>query len=126
MVSHKKQELDCFVSYLGGLESFDLRMNFADEVSQAPSSISSAATTTTEPEASIKPGNRLARTRVRLAELTSNAEQSGNQAWHDLPIRNTAYRFARTIEATMDLLSRWATMTNSVYYFTLPFECLSQ
>jgi len=26
----------------------------------------------------------------------------------------------------MDLLSRWTTMANGVYYFTLPFECLSR
>lgn len=124
--SHKKQELDCFAFHLEGVESFNLRANFADDVSRAPSSLSSVTATAAEPDTSAGPGIRLIQTRVRLAELTSNAEKSGIQAWHDLPIRIATYRLAKTIETTMDLLSRWTTMASGVYYFTLPFECLSQ
>lgn len=121
---HKKQELDCFAFHLEGVESFNLRTTFADDASPAPSGLSPATTTAAEPDASVGPGIRLIQTRIRLAELTSNAERCGNKAWQNLPIRDAAYKLANTIEKTMDLLSRWTSMTNGVCYFELPFECL--
>lgn len=124
--SHKKQELDCFAFHLGGVESFNLRTNFASGASRVPSSLSSVTTAAAEPDASVGPGMRLIQTRVRLAELTSKTEICENKAWHDLPIRDAAYKLADTIEMTMDLLSRWTSMTDGVCYFSLPFECLSR
>lgn len=124
--SHKKQELDCFAFHLEEVESFNLRTKFAEDISRVPSNLSLATTTATQSDASVGTGNRLVQTRVRLAELTSNVGRCGNKAWHDLPIRNAAYKLANTIEKTMDLLSRWTSMTTGVCYFTVPFECLSR
>lgn len=124
--SHKKQELDCFAFHLEEVDSFDLRAKFAEDISRVPSNLSLATTTAAHSDASVGIGNRLIQTRVRLTELTSNVGRCGNKAWHDLPIRNAAYKLANTIEKTMDLLSRWASMTTGICYFTIPFECLSR
>ncbi|KAJ5820153.1 hypothetical protein N7474_005744 [Penicillium riverlandense] len=110
LISEKQKELDCFAFHVDEIKSFNLR--------SAPLPQNHAPRTTTTSVAS-----KLIRTRIRLAELTSNPHHGINDAWEDLPIRRVTRNLARTIEATMDLLSTWSNNLEKSFDFKITLEC---
>ncbi|KAJ5119743.1 hypothetical protein N7448_010412 [Penicillium atrosanguineum] len=117
ITSHKNQELDCFAFYLEDVRCFGLISSPLDTPDN------SSLTGTGNTEASL--AKRLIETRARLAQLTSCSEDGLSVAWEGMPIRIIAYSLARTIEATMDLMSSWGIDFGKSFEFPLAFECKS-
>ncbi|CAG8001094.1 unnamed protein product [Penicillium salamii] len=114
LTSDKKQELDCFAFHLLNVESFDLV-----PLPDRSANISSPC---------LAPlGNHLAKqliqTRVQLARLTSNSNQSMNVNWDNMPIRRVSRNLVKAIESTMDLLSDWGADFGTNFEFRLGFAC---
>lgn len=116
LTSHKQQELDCFAFHLENLDSFDLVPIPGQAASMSLSSIASGID---RPSA-----NQIIQTRVQLARLTSDSNQSLNVNWDDMPIRQVARKLAQAIESTMDLLSSWGVELGTKFSFELAFECV--
>ncbi|KAJ5357569.1 hypothetical protein N7541_004727 [Penicillium brevicompactum] len=115
LTSHKQQELDCFAFHLEDLHSFDLVPLPDQSANTSSASISSQVET---PSA-----KQIVQTRVQLARLTSDSNQSLNVDWDDMPIRQVARKLAQAIESTMDLLSDWGVELGINFSFELGFEC---
>ncbi|KAL4948624.1 hypothetical protein BDW69DRAFT_176101 [Aspergillus filifer] len=119
--SHNQQELDCFVFHLEKVKSFQL---MSSPVHQSVRSRSGSCSTGNS-SPSTRPnglGSRFIQTRTRLAELTSCGRHP-SMNWDDLPIRKVARNLARTIEATMEVVSRWKELPSSTCSFELTFAC---
>lgn len=117
LVSHKKQELDCFAFHLERVESFSL-IN-----SPYPFSPSDGSSFDSLGKSGRSLVEQLIYTRTRLAELTSTPHNGGNLSWDNLPIRIIAQKLAGTINSTMDLLSGWDADFKQSFQFELKFEC---
>ncbi|KAL4796958.1 hypothetical protein BDV19DRAFT_398005 [Aspergillus venezuelensis] len=119
--SHNQQELDCFAFHLEKVKSFQL---MSSPVHQSVRSRSGSCSTgnSTPSSGSNGLGSKLIQTRARLAELTSCGRHP-SMNWDDLPIRKVAYDLARTIEATMEAVSRWKELPSSTCSFELTFAC---
>lgn len=112
LTSHNQQELDCLAFHLENIESFELQSSAANEETTLVSENERPALKT-----------NIIRIRTSLTELTSGTNQLPNLAWNDLPIRRIAQSLARTIEMTMDLLSKWENRQPRFFEFRLPFRC---
>ncbi|KAJ5115954.1 hypothetical protein N7456_000302 [Penicillium angulare] len=110
LVSYKQQELDAFAFYLEGVGSFSL------STPPVPSNVNSNGYVNQSNNSIVQ---RVLRTRARLAELTS---QSDDTSWDDTPIRKMAQSLARTIEMTMDMMSSWGVEFKDNFEFPLAFE----
>ncbi|PYH79726.1 hypothetical protein BO82DRAFT_356148 [Aspergillus uvarum CBS 121591] len=123
LVSHRKQELDCFAFHLEGIRTFELVVN---EVSASPSQAhvnqTSGTGSTNQGAQKHSPGTRAIQTRTRLAQLISEGSHDGMR-WDDLPIRQIACNLAKAITGTMDLFSEWKHITKDTYSFDLRFQC---
>ncbi|OQD77144.1 hypothetical protein PENDEC_c003G06013 [Penicillium decumbens] len=119
MTAHKQQELDCFAFHLEEVESFGLISTSSPDISSDEYSLEQRE----KPEKSL--ARHLVETRTRLAELTSKSNDGSTIAWDDMPIRIVAHRLARTIEATMDLMSSWGTDFGTSFEVPLTYECQS-
>lgn len=117
--AHKQQELDFFAFYLGEVKSFDMISPSSGDISPDDSSLEQ---TDDSDEILAK---HLIQTRIRLAELTSGLDDGSAVAWDDMPTRRIAHNLARTIEATMDLMSSWGIDFGKLFHFPLAFECQS-
>lgn len=111
MTSHKNQELDCFAFHLEGVRCFGL---ISSPLDTSPGSSSLTEPSNTEDTLA----ERLIRTRISLAKLTSRSEYDSNVAWEGMPIRVIAHSLARTIEATMDLMSSWGIDFDNTFGFS--------
>jgi len=119
MTAHKQQELDCFAFHLEEVESFGLISTSSPDISSDEYSLEQRE----KPEKSL--ARHLVETRTRLAELTSKSNDGSTISWDDMPIRIVAHRLARTIEATMDLMSSWGTDFGTSFEVPLTYECQS-
>ncbi|KAL4960756.1 ankyrin repeat domain-containing protein [Aspergillus stella-maris] len=119
--SHNQQELDCFAFHLEKVKSFQL---MSSPVHQSVRSRSGSCSTgnSTPSTGSNRLGSRLIQTRARLAELTSCGRHP-SMNWDDLPIRKVAHDLAKTIETTMEVVSRWKELPGSICSFELTFAC---
>ncbi|KAL4926940.1 ankyrin repeat domain-containing protein [Aspergillus undulatus] len=120
--SHNQQELDCFAFQLEKVKSFRL---MSSPVHQSVRSRSGSCSTDNTSTTSIQYsglGSKLIQTRARLAELTSCGRHP-SMNWDDLPIRRVAHDLARTIEATVEVVSRWKEVPSSTCSFELTFAC---
>ncbi|THC90462.1 hypothetical protein EYZ11_010084 [Aspergillus tanneri] len=126
LTSSKNQELDSFAFFLEDVESFSLISTVASGPLSSQSSSSSPGSSIGSSMQMINPGTQLIQLRTRLAELTSNAGDSPDRAWDNLPIRKVAQNLAQTIETTMDLISSWKDATGDVDSFELSFVCQSR
>ncbi|KAL2800813.1 hypothetical protein BJX66DRAFT_100209 [Aspergillus keveii] len=123
LFSHNQQELDCFAFLLEKVESFRLVSSLVHQTARSRSGSCSTSDTsiiTTQPSGR---GARLIKTRARLAELTSCSGIHQCMNWDDLPIRQVAQDLASTIEATMEVVSRWKELPGSTCSFELSFAC---
>ncbi|KAL3453493.1 hypothetical protein BJX65DRAFT_302395 [Aspergillus insuetus] len=123
LFSHNQQELDCFAFRLEKVESFRLVSSLVHQTARSRSGSCSTSDTsiiTTQPSGR---GARLIKTRARLAELTSCSGIHQCMNWDDLPIRQVAQDLASTIEATMEVVSRWKELPGSTCSFELSFAC---
>ncbi|KAJ5197928.1 uncharacterized protein N7498_007045 [Penicillium cinerascens] len=119
LTAHKQQELDFFAFYLEEVESFDMITPFSGDLSPDDASLEQ----TDDSDKAL--AKHLIQTRIRLAELTSRSDDGSTVAWDDMPIRTVAHNLARTIEATMDLISSWGIDFGKSFDFPLAFECQS-
>lgn len=117
LVSHKKQELDCFAFHLERIKSFSL---INSSLPESPSDESLFDSLAMSGKSIVE---QLIYTRTRLADLTSTSQNGGTLAWDHLPIRIIAQRLAETINSTMDLLSSWDAEFKQRFQFELTFEC---
>ncbi|CAG7929063.1 unnamed protein product [Penicillium olsonii] len=115
LTSDKKQELDCFAFHLENMHSFDL-VPLPDRPANMPSPRFT-------PHVGSPLAKQIIRTRVQLAKLTSNSNQSLNVNWNDMPIRQVARKLAKAIESTMDLMNNWDVEFGTTYEFRLAFKC---
>lgn len=118
MTAYKQQELDCFAFKLENVASFDL----ISESLRDTTSTGSCLDQTRREESMTK---HLIQTRIRLAELTSESDDSSTMPWDNMPIRKVAESLARTIETTMDLMSSWGVEFGKSFKFPLVVECQS-
>lgn len=115
--AHRQQELDCFAFHLEKVESFDMISPSSGDISPDDSSLEQID------DSDEAPAKHLIQTRIRLAELTSRSDDGSTVAWDDMPIRIVAHNLARTIEATMDLMSSWGIDFGKSFDLPLTFEC---
>ena len=117
LTSHKQQELDCFAFHLEDVESFGLLSSPSSDAFPEDSSL----------EQSVGSGEsliqQLIQTRKHLAKLTSRSDDGSTVAWDDMPIRTVAHSLARTIEASMNLMSNWEIDFGESAEFPFSFEC---
>ncbi|KAL4996392.1 hypothetical protein BDV10DRAFT_202423 [Aspergillus recurvatus] len=121
LFSHNQQELDCFAYHLEKVKSFQL---MSSPIHQSVRSRSGSCATNSSSQIPNQPsglGAKLIRTRAKLAELTS-CSRHPSMDWDDLPIRKVARNLARTIEMTMEVVSRWEVSLGSCS-FELTFAC---
>ncbi|OJJ99424.1 hypothetical protein ASPACDRAFT_1902162 [Aspergillus aculeatus ATCC 16872] len=123
LVSHRKQELDCFAFHLEGIRSFELMVN---GVPASPSQVhvnqTFGTSSTTHGAQKHGSGTRAIQTRTRLAQLISEGSHDGMK-WDDLPIRQIACNLAKAITGTMALFSEWKHIIKDTHSFDLLFQC---
>ncbi|KAL4775199.1 hypothetical protein BDW60DRAFT_139089 [Aspergillus nidulans var. acristatus] len=122
LFSLNEQELDCFAYHLGKVKSFQLMSSpvHASVRSRSGSCATSSSSQISNQSAGL--GEKLIRTRAKLAELTSCGRHPSVN-WDDLPIRKVARNLARTIELTMEVVSGWKESPLSSCSFELAFAC---
>ncbi|KAL2846969.1 hypothetical protein BJY01DRAFT_247027 [Aspergillus pseudoustus] len=123
LFSHNQQELDCFAFRLEKVESFRLVSGLVHQTARSRSGSCSTSDTSIISTLPSGRGARLIKTRARLAELTSCSDLHQSMNWDHLPIRQMARDLARTIEMTMEVVSRWRELPGSTCSFELSFAC---
>ncbi|KAL3463062.1 hypothetical protein BJX64DRAFT_132932 [Aspergillus heterothallicus] len=123
LFSHSHQELDCFALRLEKVKSFRLVSSLVHQTARSRSGSCSTSDTSIISTLPSGRGARLIKTRARLAELTSQSDLHQSMDWNDLPIRQVAHDLARTIELTMEVVSRWKEFPVSTCSFELSFVC---
>ncbi|KAL3430484.1 hypothetical protein BDV09DRAFT_178498 [Aspergillus tetrazonus] len=122
LFSLNEQELDCFAYHLERVKSFQLMSSpvHASVRSRSGSCATSSSSQVSNQSSGL--GEKLIRTRAKLAELTSCGRHP-SMDWDDLPIRKVAKNLARTIELTMEVVSGWKESPLSSCSFELSFAC---
>ncbi|KAL4810154.1 hypothetical protein BDV18DRAFT_130387 [Aspergillus unguis] len=122
LFSRNQQELDCFAYHVENVKSFHM---MSGQVNQ---SVRSRAPSLSTIDSSVISGRgsgnatKLIQTRARLAGLTS-CPRHPSMDWDDLPIRKVAHSLARTIETTLEVVSRWEETPGRTCIFELTFAC---
>ncbi|KAL4980586.1 hypothetical protein BDW66DRAFT_147020 [Aspergillus desertorum] len=124
LVSRNQQELDCFAYHLAKVKSFHVMSRPLQQSVRSRSGSFATSNSSQISNQSSGLGAKLIRTRAKLAKLTSCTRHS-SMNWDDLPIRKVALDLARTIEMTMEVVSRWKEMPLSSCSFELTFACHS-
>lgn len=122
LFSLNEQELDCFAYHLERVKSFQLMSSPIHASVRSRSGSCATSSSSQVSNQSSELGEKLIRTRAKLAELTSCGRHP-SMDWDDLPIRKVAKNLARTIELTMDVVSGWKESPLSSCSFELAFAC---
>ncbi|KAL4818118.1 hypothetical protein BDW67DRAFT_174417 [Aspergillus spinulosporus] len=122
LFSLNEQELDCFAYHLERVKSFQLMSSPVHASVRSRSGSCATSSPSQVSNQSSRLGERLIRTRAKLAELTSCGRHP-SMDWDDLPIRKVARNLARTIELTMEVVSGWKESPLSSCTFDLVFDC---